>query len=286
MAITRHQMELGGVRTPVVDTGGSACDAVLFMHGNPGCGRDWVPLMEQIGSFCRAIAPDMPGFGRAEKPAGFNYTIAGYADHIALLVDALSLRGVHLVVHDFGGPWALAWAAANPGLVRSLTMINIGVLKGYRWHYLARIWRTPVVGEIFQAITSRLAFRVILNYGNPRGLPREFVNRMYDNYDQATRSAVLRLYRATDDLDADADALSETLRPLDLDTLVVWGKADPYLPHRFAEDQRDVFPRAQILYLDDSGHWPFIDNPKAVTAAIIPFLQECVAKHIPSNLVR
>ena len=278
MAVIRHQIELAGVCTPVLDTGGSASHAVLFMHGNPGCGQDWVPLMEQVGTFSRALAPDMPGFGQADKPRGFNYSVAGYADHIGALVDALGLQGVHLVLHDFGGPWGLAWAAANPRRVRSLTLLNVGVLKGYRWHYLARIWRMPIIGEIFQATTNRLAFRTVLRHGNPRGLPREFVDSMYDNYDRATRRAVLKLYRATNDLGGAADALSAALSPLDLDTLVIWGKADPYLPHRYAEDQREVFPRAQIVYLEDSGHWPFIDNPEAVNAAVIPFLQKCVAK--------
>ncbi len=283
MAITQHQMELAGARTPVLDTGGSASSAVLFLHGNPGCGRDWVPLMEQVGSFCRAIAPDMPGFGQAAKPDTFNYTVAGYADHITALVDALGLQHVHLVLHDFGGPWGLTWAAANPSRVRSLTLFNVGVLRGYRWHYLARIWRMPIIGEIFQATTSRLTFRAVLRHGNPRGLPREFVDGMYDNYDRGTRRAILQLYRATSNLGAAADALSAALRPLDLDTLVLWGRADPYLPHRFAEEQRDVFPRAEVIYLDDSGHWPFIDNPAAVDAAVIPFLQKCVAKEGSAN---
>jgi pimeloyl-ACP methyl ester carboxylesterase len=281
MAVTQHRLALAGVRTPVLDTGGSSNEAVLFMHGNPGCGRDWVPLMEQVQSFSRAIAPDMPGFGQAEKPHDLDYTVAGYATHIGALVDSLDLHKVHLVLHDFGGPWGLAWAAANPSKVASLTLFNIGVLKGYRWHYLARIWRTPILGEIFQATTSRFGFRMILKHGNPRGLPREFIESMYDNYDRQTRRAVLKLYRATSDLGAVAEEISTALRPLDLDTLVIWGKADPYLPYRFAEAQRDVFPRAEVAYLDDSGHWPYIDNPEAVNALVIPFLRKCMAVDEP-----
>jgi pimeloyl-ACP methyl ester carboxylesterase len=232
--------------------------------------------MEQVEPFARALAPDMPGFGRAAKPEDFDYTVAGYAAHIAALVDALGLEKVHLVLHDFGGPWGLAWAAANPGKVASLSLINIGIMRGYRWHYLARIWRLPVIGELFQAATTRIGFHALLKRGNPRGLPREFLDTMYDNYDRSTRRAVLKLYRATNDLGAMAQGLSDVLRPLDLDTLVIWGKADPYLPHRFAEQQREVFPRAKIVYLEDSGHWPFADNPDAVCQALIPFLRTCV----------
>ena len=69
------------------------------------------------------------------------------------------------------------------------------------------------------------------------------------------------------------EAAIATLKPRDIDCLVVWGKADIYLPWRYAESQREAFPRAEIVYLDDSGHWPFIDNPEAVAAAVVPFMQ-------------
>lgn len=276
MSITQHQLTLAGVRTPVLDSGGAGVEAVLFMHGNPGCGRDWLPMMEQVAGFARVVAPDMPGFGQAAKPNDFDYTVGGYAAHIAALVDALGLDKVHLVLHDFGGPWGLAWAAQHTTKIASLTLFNIGILQGYRWHYLAQIWRLPLIGEIFQATTTRFGFKMAMKHGNPRGLPGEFLDAMYDNYDRGTRRAVLKLYRATSDLGAAARELSSALRPLDLDTLVIWGKADPYLPHRFAEQQREVFPRAEIIYLDDSGHWPFIDNPEAVSAAVIPFLKSRV----------
>ena len=74
MTITQHQLELSGIRTPVLDTGGSS-EVVLFLHGNPGCGNDWLPLMHQVAGFCRVVAPDMPGFGQADKPNDFTYTI-------------------------------------------------------------------------------------------------------------------------------------------------------------------------------------------------------------------
>ena len=94
MPVTVQQLELADILTPVLDTGGTASEAVLFLHGNPGCGRDWSPLMEQVEPFARALAPDMPGFGRAAKPEDFDYTVAGYAAHIAALVDALGLEKV------------------------------------------------------------------------------------------------------------------------------------------------------------------------------------------------
>jgi pimeloyl-ACP methyl ester carboxylesterase len=66
-------------------------------------------------------------------------------------VGELGIERAHLVVHDFGGPWAWAWAAERPGRVASVVAVNTGMLSGRKWHRLARIWRSPVRGELLQA---------------------------------------------------------------------------------------------------------------------------------------
>ena len=91
----------------------------------------------------------MPGFGRADKPRDFQYDVAGYADFLDGLLAELGIDRVHLVLHDLGGPWGLEWATRSPARVASVTLINTGAFIGYRWHILARIWRTPVLGELF-----------------------------------------------------------------------------------------------------------------------------------------
>ncbi len=269
----QHDLNVGGIRTPLLDAGAGS-EAAVFVHGNPGSGEDWRALVAGAAEFMRAVAPTMPGFGRADKPAGFDYTVDGYARHLDGVIDALGIARVHLVVHDFGGPWGLSWAARHPSRVASVTLINIGVLRGYRWHFMARLWRTPLLGELVQATTTRAGFRALLKIGNPRGLPPAFVDRMYEDYDAGTKRAILKLYRATSDLDAHSRRLHEALRPLDLPALVIWGLADPYLPGRYARAQIATFPRARIVELPDSGHFPYADNPAAVADAVLPFLRE------------
>ena len=272
--LRESQITVSGIRSPVLEAGPTDRDeAVVFVHGNPGSSRDWEDLVVRVGQFGRTVAFDMPGFGRADKPADFTYTVPGYADHIDGMLAALGIRRAHLVLHDFGGPWGLTWAATHRDRVASLVLINIGVLLGYRWHYLARIWRTPVLGELFQLIGTRRMFHRSLKHGNPRGLPCAFVDRMFDDYDRGTRRAVLKLYRATNHPDRLAEQLAKALRPLQLPVLVIWGKHDPYVPVELAERQREVFPDAQIVILDESGHWPFADDPERVVGAVVPFLR-------------
>ncbi len=269
----QHPLVVNGHRTPCWDSGGDAPTAVVFVHGNPGCGADWLPFMRELAPDLRCLAPDMPGFGGADKRDDFDYTVAGYASHLDALLAERGVERVHLVLHDFGGPWGLAWAAGAPQRVASVTLVNIGIMPGYRWHYMARLWRTPIVGELVMATTSRPGFALALKHGNPRGLPAAFIESMYRHYDRGTRRAVLRLYRATSDLNGAAEALHAALGPRNLPCLVIWGEADPYVPARYAEVQRETFPRAEVVILPDSGHWPFADNPRAFADALLPFLR-------------
>jgi pimeloyl-ACP methyl ester carboxylesterase len=274
--VRRREIRVAGIRSPLLEAGpGESDEAAVFVHGNPGSGEDWRELVARTGEFGRAVAPDMPGFGRADKPEDFDYTVGGYARHLNAVMQELGIRRAHLVLHDFGGPWGLAWAAAHPDRFASITLINIGVMPGYRWHYLARIWRTPLLGELFMATSTRAGFRFSLKHGNPRGLPRAFVDRMYHDFDRGTRRAVLRLYRATNDPGGEMVVqLTAALRSLDRPALVLWGRHDPYVPSRFAEYQREVFPRARIVLLENSGHWPFADDPESVGREVVSFLRE------------
>ena len=273
--VRTSEMIVSGLRSPMIESGPSSSDeAAVFVHGNPGSSQDFAALVERTGEFARAVAIDMPGFGRGDKPADFDYTVLGYARHLEVALSQLGVRRAHLVLHDFGGPWGLEWACAHPDAFASATLVGTGVLIGYHWHYLARVWRTPLLGNLFQASATRAAFGLLLRHGNPRRLPKEFVDRMYSDYDRGTRRAVLRLYRATPDPAGDGQRQADILRLLDRPALVVWGRHDPYLSVALAERQRQAFPRARIVILDRSGHWPFVDDPDSVATAVIPFLRE------------
>src|SRR5437868_12255135 len=93
-----NEAVVGGVRSPVLEGGPAGADeAVVFVHGNPGSGRDWTDLATRVSQFARTIAIDMPGFGRADKPDNFDYTVPGYARHLDGALEQLGVRRAHLV---------------------------------------------------------------------------------------------------------------------------------------------------------------------------------------------
>jgi pimeloyl-ACP methyl ester carboxylesterase len=269
-----RQVEVRGVRSPVLEAGPQGSDeAVVFLHGNPGSGRDFEDLLVRVGEFARALAPDMPGFGRADRPRDFDYSVPGYAAHLGGLLEELGVMRAHLVLHDFGGPWGLEWAIAHPDALGSLVLLNTGALIRYRWHFLARIWRTPVLGELFQRTTTRFAFKRLVNRLNPKPLPDAFLDRMYDEADRGTDRAVLRLYRASDHPDRMGARHAAALRELRPPALVVWGMGDPYLKPSLGERQREALPDLRFVPIEGAGHWVFADAPEQVAAEVVPFLR-------------
>jgi pimeloyl-ACP methyl ester carboxylesterase len=272
--VRERDLVVGGLRTVLAESGpADAEEAVVFVHGNPGPALDWHDLMGRTGEFARSLAMDMPGFGRADKPRDFALPVEGYARFLTAALNDLGVERAHLVLHDFGGPWGLAWAGLNQDAFASVVLMNTGILIGFEQHSTGKLWARPVVGELVMAATTRGAFTRALKRGDARPLPPAYIDQMYDYYDRATRRTVLRLYRNRTDDDL-LRAASELFRGLDRPALVVWGAKDPFVPLRHAEQQRESFPSAEVVVLEGSGHWPFADDPQGTANAVVPFLRK------------
>jgi pimeloyl-ACP methyl ester carboxylesterase len=275
-AVDSRELRALGLRTRVLEAGpGGSGEAVVFLHGGPGSANDRDDLLPQVGAFARAIAFDLPGFGRADKPGDWDYSPYSYATFIAGALSVLGVRRAHLVMGDIGGGAGLFWSAAHPEAFASASMFGAGVLIGYRWHAVARLHRTPFVGGM-AARSGRLGFRPVMRVYEraPRRLPKELVERWWRDYDWGTRRAVLRFWRATPP--TALERIAPVLRRLDRPALVLWGAHDRFSSVAQAERQRESFPSAEVLVFGKSGHYPHLDDPEGVAEAVVPFLRRQV----------
>jgi pimeloyl-ACP methyl ester carboxylesterase len=232
----------------------------LYLHGVPTNSDDWQPFLERTGG----IAPDLPGFGRSGKPGYLRYTIDEYAGFLERFLDHLALERVRLLVHDWGAV-GLAFAQAHPERVERLVITNaVPFLPRYRWHRTARIWRTPLLGELAMGATTRQVLKLLTRESNatPGPLPDAWIDSVLDYFDQGTQRAILRLYRSSPS-EVLAQA-GERLGSLDMPSLVAWGMCDPYIPERFAGEYARALPNSELLELPDAGHWWWLDRPDAI----------------------
>ena len=268
-AVRDTAVTVAGIRSPLLESGpAGAVEAVVYVHGNPGSRLDWLDLVSRTGEFARAIAPDMPGFGDADKPhpRDYKYRVRVMGAHLTAVLEHLGVQRAHFVGHDFGGPFSIGAVLTRPKLAGSLSFINTGILRGYRWHKWARIWRTPIVGELYMLLTNEARFKA----GFHR-LPPAFVDQMWRHFDARTKRAVLSLYRGTNT--EDMSAVADALRALDLPSIVIWGIHDRYVPVMYADRNKEALPRATVHLIEKAGHWPFIDRPDEVAGVLLPFLR-------------
>jgi pimeloyl-ACP methyl ester carboxylesterase len=226
---------------------------ILYLHGVPTASWDWEPFLTLAGG----LAPDLPGFGRSAKTGGFDYSIPGYDQFLEAFCAHTGLERFSLVMHDWGAV-GLALAQRFPRRIDRLVLFSaLPLLPGFRWHRVARAWRTPVVGELTMGFTTRRGFR--------RSLPAAIADRAYENFDQGTQRAILRLYRSAppDVVARHGRALGELRCP----ALVLWPSDDPYIDADFGRRYADALGGQVELEMTEGGHWPWLERRELVQRA-------------------
>jgi pimeloyl-ACP methyl ester carboxylesterase len=245
--ITERTIDVAGLPVHCRQAGDTP---ILYLHGVPTHSHDWIPFLERFGG----IAPDLPGFGRSGKPADFDYTIPGYDRFLEELVNELGLTRISLVMHDWGGV-GLAFAQRFPERVERIVMFPVvPFVPGYRWHRVARGWRTPLLGELLMGFTTRRGLR--------RELPDGLADAAWETFDHGTQRAILKLYRS-----APPEVLAragERLGDVRAPALILWARDDPYLPVELAQRHADALGGEVTLELVEGGHWTWHGRPELV----------------------
>lgn len=170
--------------------------AKLFIHGVPDSPAIWRPLLAalELGDTPVAV-PALPGF-TAPLPESFAATKEAYADWAIGQAETLvAAHGpIDIVGHDWGALIAQRVAMLRPDLIRSWAISNAVIEPDYRGHRIARIWNTPILGEIFMALSraDKLADGLAAQ-GMPADIAREEAEQ-WKSRDK--RRAILKLYRS------------------------------------------------------------------------------------------
>src|SRR5438132_13779370 len=121
-----------GLRLAHIDEGKGP--PVVFLHGEPTWSFLWrkvIPPVRDAGYRC--IAPDLPGFGRSDKPIDLDwYSYDRHTASVAALLDELDVLGATVVVHDWGGPIGLRLAVEQPQRIGRIVVLDTGLFTGHQ----------------------------------------------------------------------------------------------------------------------------------------------------------
>jgi haloalkane dehalogenase len=266
-------------REALPDGWGGSGPTALFLHGYPTSSYLWrniLPAAAAAGA--RAVAPDLPGFGDTD-PA-LPGTWERQVENVERFRRALAVDRVILAVHDWGGLIGLRWACDHPDAVIALVITDTGFFPDGRWHAMAKSLRTKGEGEQLVANVNRDLFAGALRQISPK-IPDDAVDEFFKAYGSADRRQnQLDLYRSGDF--SKLEPYSGKLAALGVPAKIVWGAKDQFAPIGSAYRFQKEMPDAELVILDDAGHFLMEDAPDRVAREIADFVGSRVEEAQPA----
>ena len=254
--------------------------ALLLIHGFPTSSWDWARLWPELCRIHRVIAFDLLGFGLSDKPAGWPYPISGQADLAEAVLRHFQVEEYRLLAHDYGDTVAqellarqLA-GAAGPRLLGA-ALLNGGLFpESHRPLLLQRLLLSPL-GPLLARLSSYRMFaanlrricvapwaedelrehwRLLRHNEGLRVLPR-LIGYMRQRYEMRERWV---------------GALQQARVPV----RVIAGADDPISGAHMLQRCRELVPQVDTVELPGTGHYPQVEAPQAVLAAVLSFFAQ------------
>jgi haloalkane dehalogenase len=217
--------------------------------------RKVIPPVREAGFRC--IAPDLPGFGRSDKPVELDwYTYDRHVASVRALFDHLDLRDATVVVHDWGGPIGLRLASEEGDRVSRLVILDTGLFTGHQrmneaWmafrNFVERTEDVPIGLLIRRACKRDPGDQVIAGYERP--------------FPNAQSKAGARAFPLILPLSPEAPGAQagqqvlEALRGDQRAKLVLWADSDPVLPLETGERFARALGTEIHHVINDASHF-------------------------------
>jgi len=248
---------------------------VICLHGIPAQSYSWRKVLPELASQgFRAIAPDWIGTGFSDMPEKreFAYTPDAYISALDEFLTALDIQTVSLVVQGFLGSVGLQYAFRNPNKVERLAILNTPIAASAKLPWRMKQLGIPLVGEMLTQ--DPLLVDRTLEGGSPYEVDDEDLD-VYRRPFLRSSSSGRSLFIAVRNLQL-SKALAEIesgFTNWDKPTLLAWGMSDPWLSVDMAETLASQLSDADLVKLEEVGHYAQEDWPEKVTDALIPFLR-------------
>jgi pimeloyl-ACP methyl ester carboxylesterase len=252
---------------------------MLMLHGLGDDADSWRHLIGPLSTCGQVIAPDLPGFGRSDKPRR-KYSAPFLRDVILEMREQVGISSAIIIGSSLGAVVAQTLALEEPAWLKGLVLID-GVLlnQTQRIDPNLLLFMLPVCGEwLYTRLRNdpQAAYETLrIYYASLESLPQEeqeFLFRRVNQrvWDDAQRHAYLSTLRNLAPYIArQQKELPKRLSRLDLPTLILWGADDRVLSPPSGQAAAAAQPSARLVILPGAGHLPHQEQPQAVLQAIL-----------------
>lgn len=270
--IESHEVSVEGMRLHYLEAGEGP--AVLFLHGWPTSAQLWRHVLPRVGQTHRAIALDLPGFGRSDKPLDQRYSFGFFERTIDAFLQRLEIDQVGLAVHDLGGPVGLYWAIKHVEKVRELAILNTLCFPEMSWAVKAFVLATFTPGlRGYLSSPAGVARAIRFGVVNKDRITPD-VARIYGEpfEDQDARKALLKAGQGLSP--RRFRELGEGLSKLEgIPLQLLYGEQDRILPDvaKTMARIKTILPHAKLRSIPNCGHFLQEDRPEEVADALAEF---------------
>jgi haloalkane dehalogenase len=265
--------ELDGLRLHYLDEGEGR--PIVCFHGEP----DWSYLYRKmlpplVAGGYRVICPDLPGFGRSDKPTDRGwYSYDRHCEAMAGLLERLDLSDAVVVGQDWGGPIGLRWAVENADRAGALVIMNTGIFTG-------RVSKGFMAWRDFAEKNPDLPVGFVMQGGTATELPEDVVaayDAPFPNVESKAGAAQFPLLVPTSEDDPVAGAMRGVLEKLgewEKPVLLAFSDNDPVFPYPKAGDRFiEVMPSAtEQVKIEGAAHFLQEDRGEQVAEHMLKFL--------------
>jgi haloalkane dehalogenase len=275
-------VEVDGVKMHYVEAGVGA--PVLFVHGNPTSSYLWRNVMPHVALTGRVIALDLPGFGRSGAPLSGN-TLQDQQRYFDRFIEALGLKNLTLVMHEWGSVLGLDYARRNEHNVMGAVLIEPIVpplfpLGSYDdlgpAGSLYRRLRDPVAGRGLVIRDNMLIEDILANGALTRHLTETEIEAYREPFlDPARRESILAWPRELPIAGEPArnveviGRIGDGLRRSDLPKLLLYARPGVFVPPWAAEWMAQKYRNLEVVFVGYGMHYIQEDNPEAIGRNIV-----------------
>jgi len=279
-------VDVKGTRMHYIDEG--AGNPVLFLHGNPTSSYLWRNVIPHVQPLGRMIAPDLIGMGKSDRPEGFGFTLQDHYRYVEGFIEALGLKNITFVIHDWGSALGLMYARRHSDNVRAVAFMEAVVPPGLPMKKYAefgpiadafRAFRDPVEGPKLLMEQNMFIDSIL-----PGAILRKLsdAEMAYYRAPYTTPESRRPLYTWPNEIPIEGkpernvkevEALGEWLRTSPTPKLVLYSSPGVLVRPEAAEWMIDNYKNIQARYVGRGSHFIQEDEPELIGRNIADWLR-------------
>ncbi len=270
-----HYFSINGYQLHYIDEG--AGDLILFVHGTPSWSFDYRHCIKALSKTNRCIAIDHIGFGLSDKPSQYDYSTLNHSKTLEHFILDLGLKDFTLVVHDFGGPIGFHVAIRYPQLIRSIVILNSWLWSSKDdpdFIKMSKILRSPLLPFLYRYLNFSPRFILPKSFGDhklSKKLSRQYTGPFANKTERNGALAFVRSLLNDQDWFESLWNAKDVLKNKPI--LLIWGMKDPVIKPHNLEKFVFGFPKADVIRLESTGHFPQEEQPEEVLKAMTRFVE-------------